>query len=245
MHVGAPAPGGTDYPILVPTSWNSAAATGVGGGRYTVLLIVQDTASHTYYDLQRIWLDNWQVECAIVKFQRPGSTPGTWEDIPPCTDILLSWGKLRIIGLAWDHLIDDTWPQASPNDNFAAYGLSYQKQFSPSASPIPIVATADHPSLAPTVRVPDTLAIVPTTADADLLAEWDLTTLDEGSHAPGGDCTAPFPPMTDPNTLYRGCACEFTLSLGVSDTTLTESVGAYAAHHPSTEQPIKIVNDLP
>jgi hypothetical protein len=109
-----------------------------------------------------------------------------------------------------DDLASDAWPQAAPNDNFASYGLSYQKQFSPSASPIPI-----------------------------------LTTLDEGSHAPGGDCTAPFPPMTDPNKLYRGCACEFMLSLGVSDTTLTESVGAYASHHPSVEQPIKVVNDLP
>ena len=115
-----------------------------------------------------------------------GPTAGTWEDIPPCTDILISWGKLRIIGLAWDNLIDDAWPQTAPNDNFASYGLSYQKQFSPSASAIPITATADHPSLAPTVRVPDTLAIVPTAADADLLAEWDLTTVDEGSQAPGG-----------------------------------------------------------
>lgn len=243
MHVGPPSPGGSDYPILVPGAWDSQAATGVGGGRDSLLLIVQDTAGHTYYDLQRIWLDNWPVLCEMVKFQRPGPAPGTWEDIPVCTDILISWGKLRIIGLAWDHLIDDAWPQTAPNDNFQSYGLTFHKQFV-AAESIPITATADHPSLAPNVRVPDTLAIVPTVADADLLVEWDLTALDAGP-APAGGCEAPLPGGVSPNALYRGCACAYDLALGVTDTTITESIGAYVAHHPSVQQPIKIVNDLP
>ncbi len=67
IHVGAPSPGGMDYPVLVPTSWDSHGATGTpGGGRYYLLLITQDTASHTYYDLQRTWIDNWAVVCQIV-----------------------------------------------------------------------------------------------------------------------------------------------------------------------------------
>jgi hypothetical protein len=229
--------------VLVQGAWDSHGATGAGGGRYSLLLIVTDTLGTTYYDLQRIWLDNWSVLCDIVKFQKPGKVAGTWEDIPPCTDILISWGKLRIIGLAWDHLIDSAWPVSAPNDNFASYGLSFHKQFVGSES-IPITPTPDHPALAANIRVPDTLAIVPTIADADLLAEWDLTMLDAGPKPAGGSCESPLPAGVSPNALYRGCSCSYDLSLGVSDTTITESIGDYGAHHPSVEQPIKIVNDL-
>jgi hypothetical protein len=250
LHVGAPSPGGTDYPILVPTGWSSYAATGnPGGGRYSLLLITDDTAGHRYYDLQRVWLDNWPVIGKLIKFQKPGATPDTWVDIPPCTDILLSWQKLRMIGLAWDPLIDSApaWPTTTPNDNFNSYGLAYQKEFVLTSASIPITPTPDHPLLAPTRRVPDTLTVVPgplpTDADANLLAEWDLTTLDAGSLPIGTNCeTAPVPP--DPNQLYRDCACTYTLSLSVSDNTVTETVGDYSFHHPSTSQPIKIVNDL-
>ncbi len=244
-HIGAPAPGGTDYPILVYTSWNSRTATGdPGGGRYSLLLIVDDTAAHRYYDLQRIWVDNWPVLCEIVKFQKPGATPGTWDDIPDCTDILMSWQKLRIIGLAWDALIDSAWPTTTPNDNFDHYALSYRKEFVASADSIPITPTLDHPALAPNRRVPDTLAIVPTPADAELLAEWDLATLDTGTPPPPpAGCEAPLPPGQE-NRLYRGCECTYTLSLGVNDTTVTETIFDYNLHHPSTSQPIKIVNDL-
>lgn len=247
IHVGPPAPGGVDYPILQPTSWESRGATGnPGGGRFSLLLIVDDTAGHRYYDLQRTWLDNWPVVCQMVKFQKPGATAGTWEDIPPCTDILLSWQKLRVIGLAWDALADNTWPATAPNDNFDQYGLAYQKEFVGSAVSIPIVPTPDHPLLAPTRRVPDNLFPVPgplpTVADAELLVEWDLLTLDAGP-SPQDGCDAPLPAGQE-NKLYRGCACTYTLSLGVADTTVTETVFDYNIHHPSTSEPIKIVNDL-
>ena len=248
VHVGAPSPGGTDYPVLVPTSWDSRGATGnPGGGRYSLLLITRDTAGHVYYDLQLVWLDNWPVICQIVKFQKPGAVAGTWEDIPPCTDILISWGKLRIIGLAWDALIDKSapWlPPTSPNDNFDHYALSYQKQFVGYAGAIPIAPTADHPSLAATRRVPDSLAFspAPVAADADLLAEWDLTTLDAGA-SPTGTCGAALP-VGQENKLYRHCACEYTLALGVQDKTVTQTVSDYYLHHPGVDLPIKIVNDL-
>jgi hypothetical protein len=243
IHIG-PSPGGMDYPILVPSSWDSRGATGnPGGGRYALLLIVEDTAGHRYFDLQRIWVDNWPVLCQMVKFQKPAAGGG-WDDIPPCTDIMLSWGKLRIIGLAWDALIDSdpAWPTTSPNDNFDQYSLAYRKEFVGFASGIPITPTVDHPALASNRRVPDTLTPTPTVADADLLAEWDLATLDAGP-APAGGCEAPLPPGQE-NELYRGCACTYTLSLGVSDTTVTETVFDFGLHHPSTSEPIKIVNDL-
>lgn len=240
LHVGPPSPGGTDYPVLSPSSWESRGATGnPGGGRFSLLLIVRDTAGHTYYDLQRIWLDNFPVVCQLVKFQKPGVLAGTWEDIPACTDIQMSWRRIRIIGLAWDSLTDAAWPTTAPNDNFDHYSLSYQKQFSPAADAIPILPTLDHPWLAPTVRVPNTLPVM---GLPDLLAEWDLTTLDAGV-APGGDCGTPLPPG-QLNKLYRHCSCTYTLSLGVDDTTVSETVYDYGIHHPSTSQPIKIVNDL-
>jgi hypothetical protein len=111
------------------------------------------------------------------------------------------------------------------------------------ASGIPIAPTADHPSLSATTRVPDVLTPTPTAADADLLAEWDLTTLDAGPAPAGGGCDSPLP-AGEENDLYRGCSCTYTLTLGVSDKTVTETVFDYSLHHPSESEPIKIVNDL-
>jgi hypothetical protein len=230
--------GSSVYPILVPSDWDSTAATPSpdDGGRFSLLLIVQDTAGNTYYDLQNIWIDNWQVLCQIVKFQRPGAAPGTWVDVPPCTDILISWGTLRIIGIAWDHLIDDGFPATAPtNDNFNQYALSFNKQFQ-SAESLPITS--------PTTRVPNALTPVPTDTDPGLdnyvLADWDLTSLDAGTLPLGGSCGLSEPP--DPNHLYRGCSCTFDLTLGVSDWTDSDEPGV---HDPTVTQPLKIVNDIP
>jgi hypothetical protein len=160
-----------------------------------------------------------------------------WDDIPTCTDILVCWKKLRIVGLAWDALIDSNpaWGTTSPNDNFEQYGLSYVKQFVAVADSIPVAS--------PTTRVPNFLTPTPTAADADVLAEWDLTTLDAGPRPGGSTCSSPIPPPNQ-NQLYRRCSCTYSLSLGVSDTTVTQTVFDYGLHHPSTTIPIKIVNDL-
>ena len=95
--------------------------------------------------------------------------------------------------------------------------------------------------------MPDTLTPLPgplpTVANADLLAEWDLKTVDFGSAAPGDDCSAALP-VGKENQLYRGCSCTYTLSLSVGDKTVTQTVFDYIIHHPSTSIPIKITNDL-
>src|SRR5271170_984156 len=92
---------GTTYPALAPLPWDSYTTTGGvnSGGRYFLLLVVTDTATPTpnTYDLQRTWIDNWAVVCKIVKFQIFDGVK--WVDLPPCTDLLLSYGKVRIIGL--------------------------------------------------------------------------------------------------------------------------------------------------
>ena len=227
----------TTYPALAPVPWDSYTTTGGvnSGGRYFLLLVVTDNATptpNTYYDLQRTWVDNWAVVCQIVKFQMFNGT--TWVDLPPCTDLLLSYGKIRIIGLAWDALIDNAWPATAPNDNFNQYSLAYLKQFSGAWSSIPIAT--------PNQRVPNVLIFPPghpNAGDADVLAEWDLTTLDAGVSP--GDCNTPAPPL---NQLYRGCSCTYTLELGVSDNTVTNTTSDAALHNPTMEVPIKIVNDL-
>ena len=249
QHFGAPSPGGTDYPCLGHTSWNSYAITDPDpehrGGRYSLLLIVTDTLGHLYYDMQRIWLDNWPIQCKILKLQKPGLTPGTWIDLPPCTDILMSWKKLRIVGIAWDALIDKDWgtPGPPPNDNFKQYHLWYAKEF--------VAGTVDI--LISTNRVPSPLTFpgptfMPTDASADELAVWDLTTLDAGP-LPIADPGPPPKPHTCESApsaghkLYRGCACTYTVTMNADDKTIEESNSGY--HHSQTPPvPIKIINDL-
>lgn len=243
IHLGAPSPGGTDYPILSPTSWNSYAATGnPGGGRYSLLLIVQDTAAptpHLYYDLQRTWIDNWPVVCKVLKFQKPDTDPGalpdTWKDLPACTDIMMSWKKLRIIGLAWDALIDKDWAPVAPNDNFDKYRLWYAKEFVPGSVDI-VTSSTRVPNIVPILPGP-----LPTDADAGVLAEWDLTTLDAGiPPATVGKCDNP---VGFEHKLYQKCECTYTVNMQVDDKTVEE--GASSTHHPQIPPiPIKIINDL-
>ena len=129
--------GGTTYYKLNPGSWNSAVAA---SGRFSLLLTAEDTTGVTYHDIQHLWLDNKQMfytvgpdvfyTVRIVKFQR--LVAGVWQDIPPCEDLLLSFGNIRIMGLAWDPVISEAWPlTATPNDNFGHYRLDYWKQFGP------------------------------------------------------------------------------------------------------------------
>lgn len=235
QHFGAPSPGGADYPCLATAAWNSVATSGsLRGGRYVLLLIVTDTQGHRFYDSQRIWLDNWPVQCTVTKLQRFDN--GVWNDLPDCTDILMSWKKLRIIGVAWDALIDSAWSATAPNDNFDSYALAYAKEFVGGSVTI---ATG-------TSRVPAALTFpgptfMPTPADADELAVWDLTTLDAGP-SPTGKCEAPLPPGSE-HKLWRNCACTYNLMMGASDKTVEE--GASSVHHPSIPPiPLKIINDL-
>jgi hypothetical protein len=231
---------GTVYSRLKKRNWNSRTATddatGMGGAKLNLLLIVEDTIGQRYFDTQRVWIDNWPVVCKLVKFQR--QVGGSWTDIPPCTDILMSWGDLRVRGLAWDALIDSAWPAATnPNDNFDDYSLSYSKQFVPGSVSIPVAT--------PGVRVPNTLAPVPgplpTDADADTLAVLDLTTLDAGASPQPGKCPNP---AGHPHHLHRGCECTYIITLHASDTTKTQSTAEHNKHNRTHKEAIKIVNDL-
>jgi len=215
-------------------------------GRHSLLLVVEDTAGHRYYDIQHVWIDNNPVLCQIVKFQRLVSTgpEEVWADIPTCMDLLVSLGTIRIVGLAWDSIIDTAWwppvgPQVAPNDNFSHYRLDFGKQFGPMSNSSP--ASSHPPILGDTVvRVPALPALVgayaiPTVADAAVLARWDLTTLDAGS------LQNPYIPPAYPK-IYRGESCTYNLQLFVTDSTAVNDNGG--SNHDYHQVPVKIVNDL-
>lgn len=216
--------GGTTYYKLNPSSWQSAAAA---SGRFSLLLTAEDTTGVTYHDLQHLWLDNKAIIGKIVKFQR--RVNGVWTDIPPCTDLLFSFGTVRILGLAWDPVIDEAWwPAATPNDNFDYYRLDFWKQFGPA-----VALTGNIANRVPMLPAMPPVA-TPTDADADELAQWDLTTLD------AGPAPSPYVPPSYPK-IYRGESCTYILQLFVTDTTIVNEGTTHYIYH---QVPVKLVNDL-
>ena len=147
----------------------------------------------------------------------------------------MSWKKLRVIGLAWDALIDKDWAPTAPNDNFDQYRLWYAKEFV--AGSVSILTSGTRvPNIVPILPGP-----LPTDADAGVLADWDLTTLDAGV-SPTGKCDEPLPAGSE-HKLYRKCECTYTLNMQVDDKTVEE--GASSIHHPQIAPvPIKVINDL-
>lgn len=225
--------GSTNYIKLKAHNWNSSS---VASGRYSVLLTVEDTTGVTYHDIQHIWLDNDDIIGEVVEFRWHNPDSGSWESIPQCMDLSLrAHGTIRIMGLAWDPLIDEAWwspptPPDSPNDNFGHYAMRYRKQFQ-GWNPLTGSIASRVPALPAGPPVP-----VPTTADAGNLFEWDLTTLDAGAPPP------PPASQTAPGgQLYRGESCTFTLELFVTDTTVVPG----GPHHDKWRyESVKIVNDL-
>lgn len=219
--------GSNTYPKLKSGVWGSDSA---GSGRYSLLLTAEDTAGHLYHDIQHVWLDNHPIKGKIVKFQWFNDQTNSWEDLPNCKDLSMKkYGKIRIMGLAWDPVIDENWwPAVAPNDNFGYYNLIFWKQFGASQ-----VLTANInnrvPALPPVTPVP-----VPTDADAGELAIWDITTLD------GGSAPSPYVPAADP-LIYRGESCTYSIRLFVTDNTvLNEST----THYIYDTEAVKIINDL-
>lgn len=219
MTIGNPPP----LYKLKADAWDSCAA---GSGRFSLLLIAEDSGPHRYFNLRRVWIDNEKILGQIVKFERQVS--GAWQDLPPCADVLLSYGSLRILGLAWDPVIDEAWPVAAPNDNFGYYNLVFWKQFGPAQA-----LTANLPSRVPALPGAPPF-LVPTPADAGQLALWDLTALD------AGPAPSPYVPPPQPK-IYRGESCSYILQLFVTDTTIVDEG---KTHSMPYSVPLKIVNDL-
>ena len=205
-------------PDIVEKTWGTPAS-----GKYTLLLEVKDTAGNTYYDVQRVWVDNDNPTAHITSIG----------GLAACVDLRLSnfvGTTAEIRGVAWDPPIVGTDPQASPNDNFNDYGMGFQKNGGGGGG----IAVAT-----PGVRVPNTwpgpLPVAPAPGSDGVLANWDIVAaLDAGINGPA--------PPGSPQ-LGRGERCAYVISLGVSDETLVgEGPSSHSAQHLYA---LNIINDLP
>ncbi|QNI32934.1 hypothetical protein H7849_02790 [Alloacidobacterium dinghuense] len=219
--------------------WSSGTS-----GRYVIFLEVDEapiTPPHTPVvpageDQITVWIDNYPVTGLITQV---GNVVG-------CGDLHLKdyvGTTAPVLGLAWDYPIDITAAQKLPNDNFGSYSLSYQKNggsmrsflasdYTPNGAPA---------GTSPTVRVPNLWqATPPTTAQAALLASWDIVTALDGGPPP--DPNNPCVP-TNPWQLPRGCRCAYVLELVVGDTTWVGDGGNNNSSGPILFA-VNIINDI-
>jgi hypothetical protein len=200
-------------PDIVEKTWGTPVS-----GKYTLLLEVVDNVGNTYYDVQRVWVDN-QTPTAKIK-----SIGG----LGPCVDLQLSkfvGTKAEILGVAWDPPIVPGDPQIAPNENFGDYNMAYQKNGGGGGA-IPVNS--------PGVRVPIIWPGPLVAADQGILAKWDIVAdLDFG---------APGPVPAGSPKLGRGERCAYVVSLGVWDKTLVGEGGGnnYKPHLYA----INIINDI-
>jgi hypothetical protein len=167
-----------------------------------------------------VWIDN---RAPIAEIRSIGGIVG-------CGDLRLSdylHGTAEIRGVAWDPPIDPTAPQKAPNDNFGAYGLSFQKNGDP-------LAGGPIPPATPGTRVPNLWPGPLLPADEGTLANWDIVSaLDNGTAVP---------PLHSPK-LQRGTRCAYVFSLSVIDTTHVGDSGDHNGVGPVLYA-INVINDL-
>jgi hypothetical protein len=219
---------------LGPSAWNTLAGGCDLSGLFTLRLTVTDTASATYCDTQRLWLDNKPITALILI-----------DAVPRCADLFISqfasppdcsvpW-PLPVSGIAYDEYIDETLPLSRPNDNFDYYVVSVEKQGGPSLSiPIPGPGGTCYYG---TSRVgdPGTRCGVPTTTRfTGTLATFDLRAIDPL-------CQASLPYVVpDGFATPRGQCCVYVFHLAVFDRTARPCGVNYA----TADWPVKICNDL-
>ena len=204
-------------------------------GKYSLLLKVEDTGGDTYYDIQRVFIDNEGIKAKIKELKYTG----TAASIPPCTDILINDGtgnarSLDIMGYATDPLIDVDLAPHLPNDNFDKYKVLIQKQGAPgnitiknnTSSPIPNRATWKGGAIEP-----------PT----DVLGLLDLSWLDADSPAPLDDAGVPIPAS---HRLTRGTSCTYVIKSYADDKTIVNEGTDHHIPGGYYSFPVKIVNDL-
>jgi hypothetical protein len=206
---------GTTYFILNDENkWNS-----VGSGRFSLLLTAEDSIGAIFHDIQHIWLDNEPVFAQITAI----------ENVKPCAELTLSQFagvNMKVLGIAWDRLIDAAFPATAPNDNFDQYKVTLFKQ-----------GGGSHvvPLAAPNSRVINPMRNTgadPIAAEAGTLADFDIVAvLDAG--AVGSDPAVNIPRNT-------GCAYYFFLEVW-DKTRLNDDT---AVHYRWDIWPFCIVNDM-
>ena len=202
-------------PYLTPSSWQTKPGVGATPqtGKFSALLEVIDTDGNTYYDIQRVWVDNEDVEAAITGIG----------GLLPCMDLYMKektpphgFRTVDVEGTAWDSLIVATDPNA-PSDNFGQYILDFQKQ---GASGWQVLETSTSP-----------VPARPSPVGVGVLKTWDLKTLDRPSN-PGG---YPLAQLLHPNE-----SCAYVVRLRVWDRTLVGDTSN--THYDEKFFPVKIIN---
>ncbi|HET7463036.1 MAG TPA: hypothetical protein VFJ82_17415, partial [Longimicrobium sp.] len=197
----------TTVPDLPVASWATPAS-----GRYSVLLEVEDTSGHTYFDIQRVWIDN---ENMVVSLTGVGG-------LAPCQDLYTRqalpstlFRTVQVNGTAWDELIvaGDT---TAPSNNFRRYLLEFQKQGAASWETL-----VDSPTPVPAAGTP---------AAVGVLATWDLGSLDRDTGSAG---------YADDQLLSEGESCTYLLRLRAWDSTI---VSESTSHYGEDFFPVKIIN---
>jgi hypothetical protein len=234
-------------------------------GQYTLLLTVEDTAGHFYYDTQEVWFDNKAVYGEITGIL----------GVAPCAILNLSqilhagdcsqvW-PLAIQGIAYDEYIIEGNP-APPSDNFGGYCLTVTRQGGAASDCTPFIesvalpvpnptspvtvgtsrvgdpgvrcATASPPPLIPPVKQSNTLTVV----DARM---FDTTCVCKASPVPPAGFALN---RADPSNNIPGECCAYIFALSVWDNTICEflSGGRHYADAPCVLLwPVYICNDLP
>lgn len=224
--------GAIAVPDLVETTWNSLVKP---SGQYTLLLQVIDNTGYTYYDVQRLWLDNEALRGKITALRYQGGAT----DLSACSDIQINNGagvarKLDVRGYATDPLIIPGNLDQPTSDNFGQYSVTLRRQGAAgevtvlqSTTPMPARAVWSGGVGEPPVA---------------LLATLDLSWLDASTPAPV-DAAGTVVPADQ--RLARGASCTYNIILRANDTT---KVNESTNHHiPGGLYlfPVKIVNDLP
>lgn len=217
-------------PDLKEFRWPSAAT-----GKYSLLLKVEDTGGNTYYDIQRVFIDNESIKAEIKELKYTG----TGASIPPCTDILINDGtgnarSIDIRGYATDPLIDIS-DLTLPSDNFDKFKIQIKKQGASGNITIKNDTSAPIPSRA----IWKGGATEPPT---DVLAILDLSWLDADTPATLDDAGVPIPAS---HRLTRGTSCTYVIKLYADDKTIVNESTDHHIPGGYYSFPVKIVNDLP
>ncbi len=201
-----------DVPKLSGSSWGTGAS-----GRYSVLLEVIDTVGTYYYDIQKVWVDNENIEGIITKI---GSQP-------PCTDLYMrdklgNFKTIDILGTAYDPLIIPGNLAQPTSDNFDHYQVDILKQSAAAANTI-ISSSTPVPAR-------------PALSGIGTLASFNLANLDVTQNP----ILNPGAPWNIDQLLTNGASCNYNFILNVADKTL---VSESDVHRISPYYfPIKIIN---
>lgn len=188
----------TNIPSLSPSAFDSNVLPKMnpvlerGTGKFSFLMQVVDTNGNTYYDIQRVWVDNEPIKAAITGIGGQA----------PCADLYTQthegiFKTVQIRGFAWDQYIDPTDTTTPTSDNFDQYSVHFLKQSA--ATPALLIS-----STSPVPARPLPLAV-------DTLANWNLQSVDAATNPMG------LPPD---QLLAPGQACVYNVILQVNDKTV-------------------------